>query len=209
MSKEVTTNQEQQVLIPMVVDKASLLDNGMMAGIKKSDIRKWTIGCHKVDVVLVPGTQEQYNDIMNTYYREFKAEDRDKRCVVSDGKGHLIRCPECNKCKECPLYLTREHYGTATFSDLENTNDEGETVPFDPESTHDYNDADRYERMLVDLVDHINEVAPEYADLLNLLMDGLSRREAAAELNIPKSTAIDRVAKLRKIVDEFLENLYY
>ena len=88
MKKE-TVNQEQQVLIPMVVDKALLLENGMMVGIKKSDIKKWTIGCHKVDVVLVPGTQEQYNDIMNTYYREFKAEDRDTMSGVILGSDRM------------------------------------------------------------------------------------------------------------------------
>ena len=210
MAKEVTNNTEtQQVQIPMIVDLDAFDEHGLIMGVARSQIRKWKIGNRIVDVVLVPGTQEQYDSIMDEYYREFKAEDRDKRCSVPGKNGKLIRCPDERKCSECPYYLKREHYGTATFSDLTAKGDDGEEIEFEPESPENYCSGDRYLRMLDDLIKYAAEIDPEYGTMIQLLHDGMSRRQVAEALGIPKSTVIDRVAKLRKITDEFFDNLTY
>lgn len=90
-----TNKDNDQVLIPMVTTIEASLDYGY----SMKDIRLWRIGNRMCTVILVPGTKEQYDSYLSSFSKEFKAEDRDKRCQISDGKGHAIRCPESNKCK--------------------------------------------------------------------------------------------------------------
>lgn len=107
-TQEIRVNgaDEEQVLIPMIIDRDSIEEHGMIVGVEKSQIRKWKVGNRVVDVVLIPGTKAQYNAVMSSYSAEFKAEDRDKRCEVSNGKGKLIRCPESNKCSQCQYSIS-------------------------------------------------------------------------------------------------------
>ena len=109
-----TNKDKDQVLIPMVTTIEAALDYGY----SMKDIRLWRIGNRMCTVILVPGTKDQYDSYLSSFSKEFKAEDRDKRCQISDGKGHAIRCPESNKCKDCPFYhsLDKKGYGTLTLS---------------------------------------------------------------------------------------------
>ena len=135
--------------------------------------------------------------------------DRDKRCQISDGKGHCIRCPEENKCKDCPLYhsLDKKGFGTLTFSDLAWTNEDGIEEAFEPVSPEGYNSSDRYLELLQDLMAYVAAIRPEYAPVVKLLSDGLSRREIAKELGIPKSTVIDWVKKIQELTLEFMDTI--
>ena len=58
------------------------------------DIHEITIGSRRVYVIFVEGNKAQYDEVMNAYSRECKRRDRDRRCMVGNGKGRLIRCPE-------------------------------------------------------------------------------------------------------------------
>ena len=159
----------------------------------------------------MPGTKEVYDDLMSSYSSEFKKKDRDKRCTISDGKGYLIRCPETNKCSECPYYysLDKRAYGTATFSSLTKEDEDGKVTEFEPEAPEGYGDGERYARILKDLIEYVAELDPEGAEMINLLEQNKSRREIAKILNKPKSTVIDKVNKLKPIVQEFLDNIIY
>lgn len=209
MAKQVTNNGTQQVLIPVIVDRESIRKNGKIAGMKQYKITKSKVCNRNVDVILVPGTKEQYDEIMEGYSRQFKSEDRDKRCSVPGKNGKLIRCPECNKCSECKYYYTRENYGTVTFSDLATEGNDGELIEFDPPAPDNYDSNDRYMRMLEDFIVFASERDPEFKTMIELLVDGNSRRQVAAQMGLPKSTVIDRVSKLRRLWDEFADNLPY
>lgn len=210
MAEQVTNNNgTQQVLIPVIVDMESIRENGPIAGMKQYKITKSKVCNRMVDVILVPGTKEQYDAIMADYSREFKAEDRDKRCAVPGKDGKLIRCPECNKCTECSYYYTRENYGTVTFSDLATEGDDGELIEFDPAAPDNYDSNDRCMRMLADFISFASERDPEFKTIIELLIDEMSRRQVAEMMGLPKSTVIDKVAKLRKLCDKFLENQIY
>lgn len=205
------TSNDNEVLIPMIVDLDSADEHGMLAGLSRSDLHIWRIGNRRVTVALIPGTKEIYDGIMSSYSLEFKKEDRDRRCLIGDGKGHLIRCPETNKCSKCPYYysLDKRAYGTATFSSLAMEDEEGKVAEFEPEALKVYNDGERYVRILKDLIEHVAEFDPEGAEMLRLLEQNKSRREVAKILNKPKSTVIDKVDKLKPIVQEFLDNIIY
>lgn len=206
---KIRVNQEEQVLIPMIVDRASIEEYGMIAGVKKSQIRKWRIGNRLVDVVLVPGTKAQYDAVMSSYSAEFKAEDRDKRCEVSNGKGKLIRCPESNKCSQCPyaISLDKKNFGTLTFSCLSAENEDGEESDFEAVAPTTYGAADIYLGMLNELINRVNEIDPNYGKILQLLSDGFSHREIADEIGMGKSTVTDKVTKIKAIVIDLLDNM--
>lgn len=205
------TSKDNEVLIPMIVDLDSADEHGMLAGLSRDDLRIWRVGNRKVTVALIPGTKEIYDGLMSSYSSEFKKEDRDRRCLIGDGKGHLIRCQETNKCSECPYYysLDKRAYGTATFSSLAMEDEDGKVTEFEPEAPEGYGDGERYARILKDLIEHVAELDPEGAEILRLLEQNKSRREVARILNKPKSTVIDKVNKLKPIVQDFLDNIIY
>ena len=200
-----TTNEKKQILIPMVTTIEAALDYGY----SMNDIRQWRIGNRMCTVVLIPGTKEQYNSYLSSFFKESKAEDRDKRCQISDGKGHAIRCPESNKCKDCPFYhsIDKKDYGTLTFSDLSWTNEDGIEEAYEPIAPEGYSSAERYLELLQELMRYVEAIRPEYALVVKLLSDGLTRREIAKELGVPKSTVIDWVKKIQELTLKFMEDI--
>ncbi|KGK87340.1 helix-turn-helix domain-containing protein [Clostridium sp. HMP27] len=211
VSKEVRINgaEEEQVLIPMIIDRDSIEEHGMIVGVEKYQIRKWRVGNRIVDVVLIPGTKAQYDAVMSSYSAEFKAEDRDKRCEVSNGKGKLIRCPESNKCSQCPYAtsLDKKNFGTLTFSCLSAENEDGEEANFEAITPATYGSADIYLGMINELISRVQEIDPNYGRILQLLSDGFSHREIAAEIGIGKSTVTDKVAKIKEIAMDLLDDM--
>lgn len=209
-TKKIRVNEtEEQVLIPMIIDKDSIEEHGMLAGVRKSQIRKWRVGNRIVDVVLIPGTKEQYDAVMSSYSAEFKAEDRDKRCEISNGSGKLIRCPENNKCSQCPyaISLDKKNFGTLTFSCLAADNEDGEESDFEPVAPATYGAADIYLGMLNELISRVQEIDPNYGKILQLLSDGFSHKEIADVIGIGKSTVTDKVAKIKALVMDLLDDM--
>ncbi|WMJ87760.1 hypothetical protein [Anaerocolumna sp. MB42-C2] len=211
MKKDIRVNgaEEEPVLIPMIIDRDSIEEHGMIVGVRKSQIRKWRVGNRLVDVVLVPGTKAQYDAVMSSYSVEFKAEDRDKRCEVSNGKGKLIRCPESNKCSQCPYSnsLDKKNFGTLTFSCLAAENEDEEETDFEAVAATTYGSADIYLAMLNELINRVQEIDPYYGRILQLLSDGFSHREIAVDMDMGKSTVTDKVAKMKAIVLDLLDNM--
>ena len=62
-------NNDNEVLIPMIVDLDSVDEHGMLAGLSKSDLRTWRVGNRRVTVALVPGTKEVYDGLMSVKRR--------------------------------------------------------------------------------------------------------------------------------------------
>jgi hypothetical protein len=210
VAQEIRVNEtEDQVLIPMIIDRDSIDEHGIIAGVKKSQIRKWRVGNRIVDVVLIPGTKTQYDAVMSSYSAEFKAEDRDKRCEISNENGKLIRCPEANKCSHCPYAtsLDKKNFGTLTFSCLAADNEDGEEADFEAVAPATYGAADTYLGMLNELISRVQEIDPNYGKILQLLSDGFSHKEIAEEIGIGKSTVTDKVTKIKVIVMDLLNNL--
>ncbi len=54
---------------------------------------------------------------------------------------------------------------------------------------------------------YVGAIRPEYAPVVKLLSDGLSRREIAKELGVPKSTVIDWVQKIQELTLKFMEDI--
>lgn len=208
--------------IPVIIDMDSVDENGMMAGITKSDLRTKRVCNRMKKVVYVRGSKEAYDAIMSSYSKEFKAEDRDRRCMVEGEGGRLIRCPEqvldpetgkmvTRSCKDCPYYtsLDKKDFHTATFSDLSSENDQGETVEYEPGTCDFMFSGDRYLKILEDLISHVNEINPMYGEIIRLREAGADQKSIAQSIGKSQPSVVAYLKNLKPIVEEFLENLIY
>lgn len=211
----VTTNPSfSTVYIPMIVDLDAFKENGFIAGITESDIRhNWRVGNRYCDVVLVPATEAAKREYLRLVTDEFKKEDRDARCFVSNGKGQLIKCPESNLCKNCPYHYAFNKVSgrTRTFSELATENEDGELTDFDPAAPDDYSNADTYERILEALINHLHTLTglknvDRLIEVIKCRADEHTLVETAEMIGCGKSTVDSDLDKLYPIVKEFLKN---
>ena len=54
---------------------------------------------------------------------------------------------------------------------------------------------------------YVGAIRPEYAPVVKLLSECLSRREIAKELGVPKSTVIDWVKKIQDLTLKFMKDI--
>ena len=98
------TNRKNLVDVYMPISR----DDAKKMGYKSSDIRVRRIGIKNVTCIKTQGTPEFKKWWETTLDTEARAELREKRCLVSDGKGVFMRCPECNSCEKCEKRLDYE-----------------------------------------------------------------------------------------------------
>ena len=87
------------------------------------------------------------------------------------------------------------------------TNEDGIEEAYEPVAPEGYGTAERYLELLQELMGYVGATRPEYAPVVKLLSDGLSRREIAKELGVPKSTVIDWVKKIQELTLKFMEDI--
>ena len=213
---------EGEYEIPVIIDMDSVDENGMIAGVSKRDLRTKRVCDRTQKVVYVRGTKEQYDAIMDTYSKEFKAEARDRRCSVKGESGKLIRCPEqvkdpetgemkCNSCKDCPYYysMDKKDYYTASFSDLSTENDQGEVTEFDPGTSEMMPSGDRYLKILEDLIAHVAEINPLYGDITRMREQGVGQADIANSIGKSQASVAAYLKAMKPIIEEFMDNLIY
>lgn len=213
---------EGEYQIPVILDMDSIDENGMIAGMSKSDIHKKRVCNRQSKVAYVNGSKELYDEVMDTYYKEFKREDRAKRCSIGNGNGRLIRCPEiivnpktgekvANNCENCPYYnsLDKQEYFTIPFSTLAHQNDDGDVTEFEPSVDKMENESERYIKMLEELIEHVKELDPVLAEVIRLREKGMGQTEIGQAIGKSQASVNAYLKKLKPIVDEFLEQLIY
>lgn len=191
---------ETLVDIPMPIE----IEDALQMGFNKSDIVYHLIGNRKYACVLVKGTQQQRDDWLRVFDNERKAKDREARCLVADGGGGNIMCPESNKCSECkksqsfnfdrnrPLSLEKLAVGDAY-----------EDRTYEPAAKTDVaSDAMAFATLDM-LIEHLSKLNKEYGEIFKMLFEQYGVQEIADELNMPWSTAKDRIKKVQKLAQEF------
>lgn len=187
-------NQSKEYLIPMEVTNETIRD----FGIDPQKVVYTKIGSKNVKAIMVPvASKAQYDEYMRPLWAGVKREERSRRCTVSNGKGKLKRCTEdCSKCE-------RLHEGSViSLDELQNEGFEVAHTENDPANIV-------IDMMLLEeLTKALEELDPDSRRICELIKEGFSDREMAAECKLPKSTFSDKkrrlLSKLRKHIDEII-----
>ena len=173
-------------------------------GYKSSDICVRRIGIKNVTCIKTQGTPEFKKWWETTLDTEARAELREKRCLVSDGKGGFMRCPECNSCEKCEKRLDYEFSTNKPLSLEQLTqaeSDDDKTIDIAGPSE---SEADILTRvMLEDLIEYLGTFeGKRYDTIFQMLYDQCGTQEIADELGVAWSTAKDAVKKVRQLAQE-------
>ena len=137
-------------------------------------------------------------------------------------RGGRIRCPEevkdpvtgevmTNSCQNCPYYysLDKKEFYTIPFSELNKTDVDGNEGEYEPVSNGAEYEADRYLRIVEDLLAYVSKIDIDLVDIVRLRVAGMDQKEIGKILGKTQSTVSYRIKKLEPIVKEFLENVAY
>ena len=70
--------------------------------ITQAHCRTWRIGSEQVLVHLTPADEATYRFLLNELRTKHRKGYRSVRCMVPGRQKPLIRCPDTNKCSDCP-----------------------------------------------------------------------------------------------------------
>ena len=93
-------NQGKEVYAaPIEIEHGEQLES---FGISWSQCKTWYIGNERVTVHLTPSDEGTYRFLIREMWARHREKYRSNRCMIP-GKYRLIRCPECNRCRNCPF----------------------------------------------------------------------------------------------------------
>lgn len=139
-------------------------------------------------------TEEVYRAYKQPLWAERKREEREKRCIISDGKGGTKRCTaDCSTCKE---------QRTGSVLSLDKFKDEGLDVP----GAINIEDILLDKMLLEELFEALEELDPENRLIIDLFSIGKSEREISANIGLSQKTINKRKAKLFEQLKERLKN---
>lgn len=198
MAKNVSRKNLVDVYMPISRDDAKKM------GYKSSDICIRRIGIKNVTCIKAQGTSDFKKWWETKLDSEARAELREKRCLVSDGKGGFMRCPECNSCEKCEKRLDYEFSTNKPLSLEQLTqaeSDDDKTIDIAGPSE---SEADVLTRvMLEDLIEYLGTFeGRRYDTIFQMLYDQCGTQEIADELGVAWSTAKDAVKKVRQLAQE-------
>lgn len=93
-------------------------------GLRREQCRTWQIGSIRVTVHLTPADEETCLFLLGELQRKYRHANRQNRCLIPGRQKPLIRCPDCNRCSQCPFPQHREKLSGACLS-LDSMIDDG------------------------------------------------------------------------------------
>jgi len=187
-----TKKDNQKYLIPMEVTKETIRDFNL----DRSQIIRTKIGNKLVSAIMVLVTKEQYEAYMRPMWAELKREEREKRCVVCNGKGKLKRC--IDNCKNC----SKIKEGSALS--LDRLTEENK-IEF-PSQNNAESEITLISMILEDLLEVLHQQDPELARIFKLLHDG-APQHAIGKLIGKKQTTINyKIKKMRSILQQYVDH---
>lgn len=196
MTNKEKTDEYVEVFVPM--DKAEVLKRGL-----KHDHRR--IGIDIFDGYLAKYPKKYAAEFERMIASEIRAGKRAKRCLIPNGKGGFIRCPERNKCRDCKL---KDEFGFTTNFPLSldqlRTKNTEEGMAFDiPDPHSDFTSDVETFIILADLLSFLEKnYGKPYRLIYEMMYDACSTAEIAKAFGLPWSTAKDTIKRIREIAQE-------
>ncbi len=173
-----------------------------MLGITRADCMNQWIGPRKFLVHLSPVSKEVHDAMYEGERTEYRREARSNRCMVTGKRGRPIRCPEGNKCAQCPYPEVAERHLPNTLSWEGLIDDEGNERPSPEDVFQQIADRDETDRIL----DQLYYADPELVEMVRMAADGLSRKQIAEQMNIPLITVYKRFERIARIGNQYRED---
>lgn len=181
------------VTIPLRVNPETIEENGQVG-----QIRYVKIGAKRYPCIMAKVSEEFAHQYMQIEWAEVKAEERSERCLIEDGRGGYIMCPESNRCSSCKKY---GHFDFDTFrpASLDAMYSETEFEPAS-ESSNLFDDTSEIMDMLVQ---QLTQIKPKYGAIFQELLNGNQRPLHIAEaLGLGKSQTYDDVDRVRALAEK-------
>ena len=199
--RKVLSNPEETVSIPMPIS----IEEAKEMGFSRSSIVYRKIGPRRYPCIMVSGSNQQRADWIREFDNERKADDREQRCLIADGHGSFITCPESNICSQCPKIQSIDFDAFRPLSlELlaEDREDGGDG--FEPAASGNIEEDVAAYVTLKNLIQYLREVkGEEYALILQMLFDQASTTEIAKALDKPWSTADYMIRKTRQLAQDY------
>lgn len=196
MTNERKSDEYVEVFVPM--DKNEVLKRGLRHAYRR-------IGIQNFDGYLVMYPKKYAAKFERMVASEIRARLREKRCLISDGKGGLIRCPEINKCKNCKL---KDEFDFTTNSTLSldqlmtTKTEEGRAFNVVDKNSNFESNVDAF-IILADLLSFLEKnYGKQYRLIYEMMFEACSTSEIAKAFGLPWSTAKDTIERIRKIAQE-------
>lgn len=190
-------NGEPEVLLALRVNEETIDVNG-----QRSEVVYVKIGSRRYPCVLEWVPAEGCGGYLRMEQAEVKGADRGLRCLLPDGKGGFIRCPDGKKCSECEL-AGKFGFGAGHTVSLDGL---GENVS-GASCMSDFTVVETQE-LLEQLIEKLNRKAPKYGKIFLAIYNGIERPSHIARwLNLPQSTTSEDVKKIRKRAPEIYKEL--
>jgi len=147
-----------------------------------------------IDNQVIEVTEEVYRAYKQPLWAEHKRQEREKRCIISNGKGGARRCTaDCSVC---------DKQRTGSVLSLDKFTDEGFDVSDDINIANILLD----KMLLEELYEALQELDPENRLIMELFSIGKSEREISANVGLSQKTINKRKTKLFQQLKERLED---
>jgi RNA polymerase sigma factor (sigma-70 family) len=147
-----------------------------------------------IDNQVIEVTEEVYRAYKQPLWNERKRKEREKRCMISNGKGRTKRCmKDCSQCNE---------QRNGSVLSLDKFTEDG----FDTEDSVDIAELVADKLLLEELYAALEELDPDNRRILQLFSIGKSEREIASDIGLSQKAINKRKVKLFAQLQERLKN---
>ena len=186
------SNGERLVKVPLRINPETIEEDGFAGRVSYVKI-----GYRKYPCIIGEVPESAAKTYMRMEWADVKAEERNTRCLIPDGNGGFIRCPEKNKCICCKKVRDFD-FDAMHPASLEALSEESD---FEPEApAGEESDEDAANEMMSVLVQRLWEICPRYADIFREMLGGEdSPLRISRALNLGKSQTYIDVKEVRKL----------
>ena len=202
--KDVSFQTAISVCAGLAVDLETSLRLLELAGYGQvGKVRSVRIGSKHYPCIFVEVSEHDAHQYMQLEWADVKAEERSERCLIEDGHGGYIMCPESNKCINCPK-VGSFNFDTNRPTSLDALYTESE---FEPASQQP-DQVDETSDILAMLVEELGRIKPKYAEIFKELYKGNERPLTIARaVGIGKTQAYTDVPRVRELAEKLYRDM--
>lgn len=176
------------------------------------------------EAVLIPMPEARFKELVRDEDNRQKAVRVEGRCMISNGSGGVIRCPERipnplygeegqsktlkNDCSTC-IYNTLDKldYHTQSLSHSGNFNEDGEEEEMEIPCGIASN-GELYEFYCEKMLQFVEDRFPDNVETMKLLLQEYSRTETAEKLGVHRNTPRNQVNSMKEDLTKMLDDLF-